>query len=180
MERQVCNPVNIFIPWREKWENPKPDKFMAPSTYAAHRIFAYIFHTHHMAIIEIARAQCWELLLLVSGDRSNIDWCADQFGAILICFMLHLSGINILPFSVLKSWVICLGTFCLQSEAKCFIRSRIKNGRKMHCVSYSWTPKMQRLDICLNQHNFVSLTVPLFANSSFWCATLHLVAASGT
>lgn len=31
---------------------------MAGSTFAAHNIFAYIFHIQHMAIIQIATAKC--------------------------------------------------------------------------------------------------------------------------
>lgn len=56
-----------------------PHRFTAGSAYAAHDIFAYIFHTQHMAIIQIAAAKCWVLLLLISKCSSNIDCCADQF-----------------------------------------------------------------------------------------------------
>lgn len=41
-----------------KRKKTHPDKFTAGSTYAARNIFAYIFHTQHMAVIQIARAKC--------------------------------------------------------------------------------------------------------------------------
>lgn len=64
IERYLCNLMNInhWLYWpfheRKKKKKKHPDKFMAGSTYAARNIFAYIFHTQHMAVIQIARAKC--------------------------------------------------------------------------------------------------------------------------
>lgn len=49
---------------RKKKQQQNPDKFMAGSTYAAHNIFAYIFHTQHMAIIQIAQPSVRSLCYL--------------------------------------------------------------------------------------------------------------------
>lgn len=85
-------------------------------------------------------------------------------------FMPHLAVTQILPFSLLKGWVICLWTFCLQSEAKNFTESRTEMEGE-HIVSLTADAELGHLfdprEFCIPNSAFICKLQFLMCHPSF-------------